>query len=219
MAEQYLKKGSTVYIEGQLQTRKYTDKDGVEKYSTEVVLQNYRGELTMLGGRGWRARARAASAAATISASRARWNGRAAGRQSRRASPVTSTTKFRSKTSDLKVFSRALPGPFFSPENAACFHCIRKAPEPSLGSLPNRPVSGVARQACPQCSCRFSVADNDDKKGGLHARQSIRDFSHLHRRGDAQELSRLRHERDREPRASRCARRVEAGAPAHPLSR
>ncbi len=51
MAEQYLKKGSTVYIEGQLQTRKYTDKDGVEKYSTEVVLQNYRGELTMLGGR------------------------------------------------------------------------------------------------------------------------------------------------------------------------
>ena len=54
VAEQYLKKGSTVYIEGQLQTRKYTDKDGVEKYSTEVVLQNYRGELTMIGGRGWR---------------------------------------------------------------------------------------------------------------------------------------------------------------------
>jgi single-strand DNA-binding protein len=52
VAEQYLKKGSTVYIEGQLQTRKYTDKDGVEKYSTEVVLQNFRGELTMLGGRG-----------------------------------------------------------------------------------------------------------------------------------------------------------------------
>ena len=51
VAEQYLKKGSTVYIEGQLQTRKYADKDGIEKYSTEVVLQNYRGELTMLGGR------------------------------------------------------------------------------------------------------------------------------------------------------------------------
>ncbi|MFT3986721.1 single-stranded DNA-binding protein [Aestuariivirga sp.] len=51
VAEQYLKKGSTVYIEGQLQTRKYTDKDGVEKFSTEVVLQNFRGELTMLGGR------------------------------------------------------------------------------------------------------------------------------------------------------------------------
>jgi single-strand DNA-binding protein len=51
VAEQYLKKGSTIYVEGQLQTRKYTDKDGVEKISTEVVLQNYRGELTMLGGR------------------------------------------------------------------------------------------------------------------------------------------------------------------------
>ena len=67
VAEQYLKKGSTVYIEGQLQTRKYTDKDGVEKYSTEVVLQNFRGELTMLGGRP-AGRARAASVAATGSA-------------------------------------------------------------------------------------------------------------------------------------------------------
>ena len=52
IAEQYLKKGAKVYLEGQLQTRKYTDKDGVEKYSTEVVLQNFRGELTLLGGRG-----------------------------------------------------------------------------------------------------------------------------------------------------------------------
>ncbi len=52
VAEQYLKKGAKVYIEGQLQTRKYTDKDGVEKYSTEIVLQNYRGELTMLDSRG-----------------------------------------------------------------------------------------------------------------------------------------------------------------------
>jgi single-strand DNA-binding protein len=52
VAEQYLKKGSKVYIEGQLQTRKYTDKDGTEKYSTEIVLQKYRGELTMLDGRG-----------------------------------------------------------------------------------------------------------------------------------------------------------------------
>jgi single-strand DNA-binding protein len=51
VAEQYLKKGSTVYIEGQLQTRKWTDKDGIDKYSTEVVLQNFRGELTMIGGR------------------------------------------------------------------------------------------------------------------------------------------------------------------------
>jgi single-strand DNA-binding protein len=51
VAEQYLKKGSTIYVEGQLQTRKWTDKDGVEKYSTEVVLQNYGGTLTMLGGK------------------------------------------------------------------------------------------------------------------------------------------------------------------------
>lgn len=51
VAEAYLKKGSTVYIEGQLQTRKWTDKDGVEKYSTEIVLQNFRGELVLLGGK------------------------------------------------------------------------------------------------------------------------------------------------------------------------
>jgi len=52
VAEQYLKKGSTVYIEGQLQTRKWTDNQGAEKYSTEIVLQKFRGELTILGGRG-----------------------------------------------------------------------------------------------------------------------------------------------------------------------
>ncbi len=51
VAEQYVKKGAKVYVEGQLQTRKYTDKDGVEKYATEIVLQKFRGELTMLGGR------------------------------------------------------------------------------------------------------------------------------------------------------------------------
>jgi single-strand DNA-binding protein len=52
VAERFLRKGSKVYVEGQLQTRKYTDKDGVEKYTTEVVLQRYRGELTMLDGKG-----------------------------------------------------------------------------------------------------------------------------------------------------------------------
>ena len=52
IAEQYLRKGSTCYIEGQLQTRKWTDQQGAEKYTTEVVLQRYRGELTLLGGRG-----------------------------------------------------------------------------------------------------------------------------------------------------------------------
>ena len=52
IAEQYLRKGSSVYIEGSLQTRKWTDQNGQEKYSTEVVLQKFRGELTLLGGRG-----------------------------------------------------------------------------------------------------------------------------------------------------------------------
>jgi single-strand DNA-binding protein len=52
VAENYLKKGSTVYIEGSLQTRKWTDQNNVEKYSTEIVLQKFRGELTMLDGRG-----------------------------------------------------------------------------------------------------------------------------------------------------------------------
>lgn len=51
VVEQYLKKGSKVYIEGQLQTRKWTDQNGVEKYSTEVVLQNFNSTLTMLDGR------------------------------------------------------------------------------------------------------------------------------------------------------------------------
>ncbi|MGE0045619.1 MAG: single-stranded DNA-binding protein [Hyphomonadaceae bacterium] len=52
VAEQYLRKGSKVYIEGQLQTRKWQDQSGVEKYTTEVVLQRFRGELTMLDGKG-----------------------------------------------------------------------------------------------------------------------------------------------------------------------
>ena len=52
VAEQYLRKGSKVYVEGALQTRKWTDQSGVEKYSTEVVLQRFRGELTIIDGRG-----------------------------------------------------------------------------------------------------------------------------------------------------------------------
>ncbi|MBI1209909.1 MAG: single-stranded DNA-binding protein [Alphaproteobacteria bacterium] len=52
VAEKYLHKGSKVYIEGQLQTRKWQNKDGQDQYSTEVVLQRFRGELQMLDGRG-----------------------------------------------------------------------------------------------------------------------------------------------------------------------
>jgi single-strand DNA-binding protein len=51
IVEKYLKKGSKVYLEGALQTRKWTDNSGQERYTTEVVLQRYRGELTMLDGR------------------------------------------------------------------------------------------------------------------------------------------------------------------------
>ncbi|WP_420241424.1 single-stranded DNA-binding protein [Roseiterribacter gracilis] len=51
VAERYLKKGSKVYLEGQLETRKYQDKDGAEKYTTEVVLRQFRGELTLLDSR------------------------------------------------------------------------------------------------------------------------------------------------------------------------
>ena len=52
IAEQYLKKGAKVYVEGQLQTRKWTDQSGAEKYTTEVVLQGFNSNLTMLDGRG-----------------------------------------------------------------------------------------------------------------------------------------------------------------------
>ena len=52
VAEQYLKKGAKVYLEGALQTRKWTDKDNIERYSTEVVLQGFNSTLTMLDGRG-----------------------------------------------------------------------------------------------------------------------------------------------------------------------
>ena len=52
IAEQYLRKGSKVYVEGQLETRKWQDQSGQDRYSTEIVLRPYRGELTLLDGRG-----------------------------------------------------------------------------------------------------------------------------------------------------------------------
>ncbi|MFD1330864.1 single-stranded DNA-binding protein [Methylopila musalis] len=51
IAEQYLRKGSKVYVEGQLQTRKWTDQSGAERYTTEIVIQRFRGDLTLLDGR------------------------------------------------------------------------------------------------------------------------------------------------------------------------
>lgn len=52
VAERYLKKGAKIYVEGQLETRKWTDKDGQEKYTTEVVLRPFNGQLTMLDSKG-----------------------------------------------------------------------------------------------------------------------------------------------------------------------
>lgn len=52
IAERYLRKGSKVYLEGQLQTRKWEDSNGQEKYTTEIILQNYSGTLVLLDGRG-----------------------------------------------------------------------------------------------------------------------------------------------------------------------
>ena len=97
IAEQYLKKGSKVYLEGSLQTRKWTDKDGHDKYSTEVVLQGFNSQLTMLDTRG--GGGAAAPIAATTSAPAARALRASAGRrwQRRAASRPTWTTRFRSK--------------------------------------------------------------------------------------------------------------------------
>ena len=95
IVEQYLKKGSKVYIEGQLQTRKYNDKDGVEKYSTEVVLQNFNSTLPCSTP------AAAAAAADRRFRRQLRLAGRDAGAQARDgrapASAATWTTRFRSK--------------------------------------------------------------------------------------------------------------------------
>lgn len=52
VVKNYVKKGSKLYVEGQLQTRKWTDQQGVEKYSTEIVLQQFGGQIVLLGGKG-----------------------------------------------------------------------------------------------------------------------------------------------------------------------
>ena len=115
VAEQYLKKGSKVYLEGALQTRKWQDKDGNDRYSTEVVLQGFNSALTMLD------RAAAAAVpmpAATISARAARarrasasrlWPGPAP------ASATTWTTRFRSDAPARSAFAGRLRAPVVRP--------------------------------------------------------------------------------------------------------
>ena len=102
IAEQYLKKGSKVYIEGALQTRKWQDQSGQDRYSTEVVLQGFRGELTLLdraGGAGGGAAAAGISAPMRQAAISARPVRRGRSRPppaGRRRGAATWTTKFRS---------------------------------------------------------------------------------------------------------------------------
>jgi len=79
VAEKYLKKGSKVYVEGALQTRKWTGNDGVEKYTTEVVLSKFRGELTMLDTRGGGAGAGDYDAGTAAPAGEPEWSGAAGG--------------------------------------------------------------------------------------------------------------------------------------------
>ena len=106
IAEQYLKKGSKVFIEGALQTRKWQDQSGQDRYSTEVVLQGFRGELTLLdraGGAGAGVAAAAISAPMTPAAISARPGQRAKSRpQPARAVAAAGaarwTTKFRSRS-------------------------------------------------------------------------------------------------------------------------
>ena len=99
IVEQYLKKGAKVYIEGALQTRKWTDQSGVEKYSTEVVLQGFNSTLTMLDGRsGGGGGSFGSDDAAAISAPAARPAPRRGGRwRPAAAATATWTTIFRSE--------------------------------------------------------------------------------------------------------------------------
>ena len=101
IVEQYLKKGAKVYIEGALQTRKWTDNAGVEKYSTEVVLQGFNSTLTMLDGRSGPAVAAAISAPtmpAAISAPAVRPAPHRAARSQPARATATWTTTFRSES-------------------------------------------------------------------------------------------------------------------------
>ena len=105
IAEQYLKKGSKVYLEGQLQTREFTDKDGNQRKTTEVVLQRFRGELTLLDSRG-RGEAGSDAVAAVFEQFEFRAvlaDGKAPGDRRRRAAwPKRSTTTFRSEQASAR---------------------------------------------------------------------------------------------------------------------
>ena len=99
VAKSYLRKGSKVYLEGQIQTRKWQDQSGNDRYTTEVVLQKFRGELVLLDSReggGRRRAARSARISAEATSAAARRSARSRARSRRRSTP-TSTTTFRSR--------------------------------------------------------------------------------------------------------------------------
>ncbi len=107
IVEQYLKKGSKVYLEGSLQTRKWTDKDGHDKYSTEVVLQGFNSQLTMLDTRGGGG-AQAPTAATTSARAARALRASASRRWPAAASRPTWTTRFRSEAAATR-FIRVMP--------------------------------------------------------------------------------------------------------------
>ena len=103
IAEQYLKKGAKVYLEGQLQTRKWQDPQGQDRYSTEVVLQGFNSQLTMLdrAGAGGAGQPGPMPASPAISARRDRPRRASASRRWRAPSATTSTTRFRSEVPSI----------------------------------------------------------------------------------------------------------------------
>ena len=130
IAEQYLKKGSKVYLEGSLQTRKWQDQQGQERYSTEVVLQGFNAQLTMLDGRSATARARAKRATAAISDAPDRFPARAV--EAARAPPSTksSTTRSRSSRSGLSAAARSSSAKRGSANKSASAHRVSSRNQP-----------------------------------------------------------------------------------------
>ena len=101
LCESYLRKGSKIYVEGQIETRKWQDQSGQERYSTEIVLRPFRGEITMLE----LARAAAAVAVPTAAGTTARRRAAAVAREARRwVAGRISTTTFRSEASRRRTF-------------------------------------------------------------------------------------------------------------------
>ena len=152
VAEQYLKKGSKVYLEGQLQTRKWTDQQGVEKYSTEVVLQRFRGELTILDSRGgggvrvWRGGAGPGPKRRRLRTLLPHGAQARARRQPRATATSTTTSRSDDPLSELSRFPKiraSAPG-FFDPLRCRILKHRRRPSSPRFGSVAPAP----SRAAC-----------------------------------------------------------------------